>query len=145
MTSIKPDQDTSSFPESTNEQKRRLGWPAVSVEVQVQELVLVRQSSLSPLVLAVQDVCVVGQAFVMSNVLAQGFPILTYGIKEGRERKTDETQGQVVIWLAIIEHKTWCRRLTGKLWWQSRHKPLWLLELHFELQHDDSLSVNYKA
>lgn len=69
----------------------------MSVEVQVQELVLVRQSSLSPLVLAVQDVCVVGQAFVMSNVLAQGFPILTYGIKEGRERKTDETQGQVVI------------------------------------------------
>lgn len=53
----------------------------MSVEVQVQELVLVRQSSLSPLVLAVQDVCVVGQAFVMSNVLAQGFPILTYGIK----------------------------------------------------------------
>lgn len=59
----------------------------MSVEVQVEELVLVRKSSLSPLMLAVQDVCVVGQAFVMSNVLAQGFLILTYGIKEGKERE----------------------------------------------------------
>lgn len=40
------------------------------MEVQVEELVLVRQRSLSPLMLAVQDVCVVGQAFVMSNELA---------------------------------------------------------------------------
>lgn len=56
------------------------------MEVQVEELVLVRQSSLSPLMLAVQDVCVVGQAFVMSNELAQGFLILTCGINEGRER-----------------------------------------------------------
>lgn len=52
----------------------------------MEELVLVRQSSLSPLMLAVQDVCVVGQAFVMSNELAQGFLILTCGINEGRER-----------------------------------------------------------
>lgn len=82
--------------------------PAVSVEVQVNKLVLMGHSSLSPLVLAVQDVCIVGQAFIMLNVITQGSSILTYRMKKANRREVNRLQ-QAEITQAIIKLKTWCR------------------------------------
>lgn len=65
--------------------------PAMSVELQVDELVLVRQSSFSSLVFAVKDVRVVGQALVVPNVLVQAILILTWrGEERKRELKTQD-------------------------------------------------------
>lgn len=63
----------------------------MSVELQVDELVLVRQSSFSSLVFAVKDVRVVGQALVVPNVLVQAILILTWrGEERKRELKTQD-------------------------------------------------------
>lgn len=48
----------------------------------MKELVFVRERPLGPLMLAVHKLCVVGQAFIVTDVLVQGIPIVSCVRKE---------------------------------------------------------------
>lgn len=43
----------------------------------MKELVLMRKTPLDPLMLAVNSLCVVGQAFIVTDVLVQRIPIMS--------------------------------------------------------------------
>ena len=51
----------------------------------MKELVFVRERPLGPLMVAVHKLCVIGQAFIVTDVLVQGVPIVADGMgKLGR-------------------------------------------------------------
>lgn len=51
--------------------------PSVSVKLQMEELVLVSQRPLGPLMLAVHQLCVIGQALIVKDVLVQRVSVVS--------------------------------------------------------------------